>query len=945
MSNYLSTPQQYSSPLPTYNFQILSKGLQYKQAQIDTNVAAIQSQIDQYANIDLYRGVDRQYLGQKITDFVSHTNSLEGADWSSKNTTNILRGHISNLVDENIINAAASTKSIRAAQAQIADVKKNHPDWYSPSNEYMSLRGIDQYLANPEVGVKFTAAQYTPWHDVNAEMKPYMENLQKYYPDIKKTYRGEGDLEGYFITEEGKELTPQEVRDRARGLLSQKAKTQLQIDGVYNYTRGENAVETVLKPNFDILASKDLEQYDLQIKNNQLLINSPQSTENDKQAARLANNQLSAIRDERRSQYAQISNNPDQMAYMLQENSFLNSTGNLYSIEHRNSTVSNDTGYWAKKRYELDVAKFQYEKDKDTQENINALRLVTPTIGDEPSNQIDSVYSTINQASTGLSAFVNSKLNEPSLQEAKTTWEEDYNKLSNTAKKGLSLDQYFADRMKQSGYLTIADKKIIDQYNQTINANTQVLLNATDEVDAEVESEKLPQTVNRLLRSDATMVNPQGEGSIRIADYLQQNGINENNVNAILDPQKANVKNEVLKSLYAADVVQNESELSKIWSGATGFIRGLFTSPVPAVSQQTAAIYASAAYSQEEERQTGKARRRLAKLSGEDFISEKTPLTNDYLRQVRSTGAYRETANQIYPNPFVAIVQNIADPDIAGQFVDRRDYDRRLSEKLTQNKTVLQQGNFAIAPKTSVHEEVWLAINGSDPSLAGRLDKDSPINIRVNPSDPSQVIVSQRQKDGKDWNIAQVPVYLQNIPQTASSIDFNNQRNMYSRETFTGLREPISILTTKDAVLVHDIAENVYMQNTGDVNTAINMARMNNTKEGITSTLNQSFPNLFYSNGQPTKYGVLSQQILNDKNLQIEADPTNLGVVFSISKNGQKLYSFDNYVPYANLDEAVEKAKYTPAELVSSMLSQMASERQTYGTEGIYNEILSAYQQ
>lgn len=941
--NYLSSPQTYQAPIATYNFDIIGKALQYKQGQIDQNAAKIQQQIDTFSSLDIAREVDKQYFANKLNNIVSHVNSLPGADFSSQSTVNVITGNIRQAVDSNVLNAVASTKSIRATQAQLEDIKKNHPDKWAPQNEWVAFKGIDDYYANPEVGVKYQAADYTPYTDVNAKLKPYLENLQDHVSGIKKMFRGQGDLTGYFVTQEGKELSSREVREVAKGLLDPQSKAQIQIDGLYTYTR-EGAVDSVLVPEFSRYKDKQLESYTNTIKSNDLIINSPQATTAEKEKARQDNLSKKTDLSTLKSQFSQVEQNPNQMAYILQENNFLNSMGRLYDFSEVNETLSNDTSYWAAKNYELETEKFDYQKNKDTKEELNALRLATPTTSPDSVNLIEDTYKRIDQAKTGLAGFIQGKLNSPELASAKTQWEIDYSKLPASQKSGLTKETYILDRMRQSGYLNIADKKLADSYLQIINSGTETLLSQSDAVQQEMEDEKLPSTVQRLLGNvDSRMIDPDTKRVIPIAQYLQKNGITEQNANAILSPDKADVKKEILKAMYADDVLSNESTLSKVWQGAKGFVSGLFSgSP-----QSLAAGQASVAYQQEEYKQTGKAKRRLALLNNEDFVGGSTPNTDSYLATARKEGAYRTTAGFISNvNPFIYATEQIADPEISSDFVDRNEFDKRLAQRLATDTRLQQAGNFAIAPKSRQFEEIYLAANGADPSMGGRIDKDLPINARINPSDPSSIIITQRQKDGKEWTMNQVPLYLQNLPTVAATFEFNNPRNTYTPESFKGLKEKISVLSTDDTNVIHDIAENIYMQQGLDANNAINQAKINNTKEGILYKLNSVYPNVLNNtNGQATKYGLLANTILDDPNLTVEAIKTKLGVSVSINKGDQKLFTSDNLTPYSQLQPLVEKARYTPAEFVGSMLEQMVNEKAQYGTENLYNKIITKYNQ
>lgn len=939
MANYLSRPHTYGNPIPQYDFSLLAKGLQYKQQQVDLNTEKIQNEIDQLANIDLIRDVDKQYFSEKLNAAVSQINSMQGANWSSASMPTMIRGQLRSVIDDKVVNAAMSTKSIRAAQSQIEQAKKDKV--YATQNEYVAFLGMDEYLANPEAGVKYSAAGYTPYHDYNEEMKPYLENLQKYAPGVKKMYR---DGEGYFVTEDNKILSPEQVRSVAQGLLSQKARTQLQIDGVYNYTRGENA--SILPEQFGAYKKRQFDYMDRIISNNQARIDAPNTPQSEKEQLIRENNELQARRTDDETRYAQLEKSPTQMAYILQQDNFLSSLGRQYQVNDTSYELSNDTSFWAKKNYELQVAKFEYQKQQDGNSGDGGIqRLVTPNDNVPDRNVVDEAYTTINTAQEGLAGFINGKLSQPDIAKAATTWETEYDNMSAQQRKGLTKEMYLADRMKQSGYLTIADKKELDTYVQTINYNTEALLTANDAVEQELEDEKLPKVIQELANSNRQMVDPATGRTVAMSDYLRRHGITPQN---ILSPSKSTQKKDILKSLHAEKIVAEESILGKAWEGLKGFVSNgvrLFSPTGAGLTGMDAEV----AYLNEEERQTGKAKRRLARLNGEDFVSGKTPTTDTYLQQVRKSGI----AGITVPGPLAATGlvgavitgasrQQMAVPNL---IASDDEYNKRLADRLP--KANLQgTGNFAIPPNSPQFNEIMTAINGADPTTAGKINKDIALNARVNPSDPSQIFITQRQGNGDKMVVMQTPVYLQNLPKTASSLNFNNQRNLYTKETFKGVTEPIQILSTDDVNIIEDIAQNMYLPATGDINQAIVAAQQFNTKEGIQASLMGVYKNVLVNpDGTPTKYGQLVNTVLNDKGLAVDVKPVSSGISVALQKNGENLFTFANRIPYDQLQPTVEKAKYAPGETVFQMLNQVLQEKAAMGTENLFDKVVQKYTQ
>jgi len=246
MANFTSQVQQYQQALPTYAFDVISKGLQYKQQAFDQNVERNQALISEYANIDLARDVDKQYLGQKIDALVSGLNSMEGA--SAQNTQAFVQGKIRSVVDNNVITAATSTKNFRKLQADIEYFKTKETDKYSTLNEAFAMRGANAWLTNNTVGSGYGGGVYNPYEDVNKSMLAVVK-------DLKET-KGDQVIEVPVVDAQGnhrlqkktiKGMTSEEIQAYLPNLMPPTTQQQLQINGWAKYqgNGGLQAAQTV----------------------------------------------------------------------------------------------------------------------------------------------------------------------------------------------------------------------------------------------------------------------------------------------------------------------------------------------------------------------------------------------------------------------------------------------------------------------------------------------------------------------------------------------------------------------------------------------------------------------------------------------------------------------------------------------------------------------------
>lgn len=350
MANYLSPPAEYNQQvIPQYDFNLIGKALAYKQQAIDQNSLAIQEKINQFAQIDLARDVDKKYLGEKVNTLVSHLNSLEGADFSSQNTTQVIQGHISQLLDNNVMTAIASTRNLRKLQSDIDTIKTKSPEKYSTDNEAFAMRGAQAWLSNPNVGAAFQGATYKPYENTLKTMIDIAKDIKDTKGDqvIEVPLRDpQGNLTGYMEKKTIKGLTPEEIQAYLPGLLPSSTLQQLQIDGWAKY-QGLGGLQA---------AQQNFTEYTKQV-NSQL--------DQDIEAAKIGENSTS-ITKENRDNYAN-----QRQALMQKKENFnsqvvnvnQNDTASLGAFLETNQWLNNFSGMVGKKEsieYENDQTYFNH---------------------------------------------------------------------------------------------------------------------------------------------------------------------------------------------------------------------------------------------------------------------------------------------------------------------------------------------------------------------------------------------------------------------------------------------------------------------------------------------------------------------------------------------------------------------------------------------------------
>lgn len=534
MANYLSTPQTFQPPIATYSFDIIGKALQYKQQAADVNQAKVQAEIDKYTQVDLARDVDKQYLAGRLNTLVSHINSLEGADMSSQNVTNILQGHISQAIDDNIITAAASTKNLRTLQSDIDNVKTKSPDKYNPLNEAFSMRGAQAWLANPEVGAAYSGGVYNPYEDVNKSMLGIVKDLKDTKGDqvIEVPVRDQnGNLTGRIQRKTIKGLTPEEIQAYLPNLLPPSTLQQLQINGWGKY-QGSGGLQAA-QDNFTEYTKQINAQLDQDISTSKTGEASTAISKEDRQNYA---KQRQALMQKKENFNAQMTNVNQQdtasLGAFLETNQWLNNFSQIAGAKESTEWES-DTAFYDQKNLELsyarearltqesqlgmaktalEIQKLQGELTATSAGDVS----LSPTVGELPS-EIDPLkdsqtrYSQLATTVNQIAGTVYTQANE------------DQKKLFDAEKKKL-----LQQGQTESNANKIAFDKIFGQSNPNeygylidIQAEKNTIARGIKLAKDEANIEDFAQNGDKYFRTLSGMARSNPE----VAQYIQQNGV------------------------------------------------------------------------------------------------------------------------------------------------------------------------------------------------------------------------------------------------------------------------------------------------------------------------------------------------------------------------------------------------------------------------------------
>ena len=246
MASAYSILRDYGDYIQPYDFNLITKGLEYKQSKYDANAAKIQQEIDSLTNLDLYRDVDKQYLYQKIKRVTELINATPHLDLSENGVVNSIHARVSDVVDDKVMNAYMGTQAVRNYFQTVKNIKEKHPKQYSARNDAYGRQPILEWLANNEVGEEFKGTEYIPFSDVRGKM---VETLKEFYKDSKSTIEVpeivDGKPTGRMIRKEFKGLSPDEVASIFAMQLDANDQKQLEIDAWASFERNpEQTVQT-----------------------------------------------------------------------------------------------------------------------------------------------------------------------------------------------------------------------------------------------------------------------------------------------------------------------------------------------------------------------------------------------------------------------------------------------------------------------------------------------------------------------------------------------------------------------------------------------------------------------------------------------------------------------------------------------------------------------------
>lgn len=338
------------------------KALMFKQQKYDANQAKVQSVIENYKSLQLARGVDREYLNERLTNLINNINQYGPQDFSSNAVTQSIQYHLGQTLDDNVMTAVQETAKIRAYQAEVSKVKEKNPELYNALNEAYGLAPAQEYMEDGQVGTKIKGnLTYTPYKDVEGEVNKWLTDIQMKAKDGVIELQ-DPNTPGRIIKHTINGRSSEELRQLALGFLGTKYDDQLRVN-VWGQTGGFKNLEPMVQ--------SAVGEYNSDIQNKTMVLSelrakmtgpvSQQELEEMKAQEKALENSILTTRQMRDS----IQNNPVNSLIFLEKNKISNRSGQALGLLQTTSVeYKKDDYFFAAMDAELDARKFDFEMSK-----------------------------------------------------------------------------------------------------------------------------------------------------------------------------------------------------------------------------------------------------------------------------------------------------------------------------------------------------------------------------------------------------------------------------------------------------------------------------------------------------------------------------------------------------------------------------------------------------
>lgn len=580
MATFLSQTYIPQEKRQDTNFPLLAQIMQMKQGQYDTNRAKVQQTLDAFGiqSQQVLRQEDKDYIAKKLSDVTNQINEYGSRDLSQSGITENIIGSIRTVASDPIIqNAIQNTQKFNKFQKDVATLKEKNPELYSDINYNYALEqsGLKDYIDGKTNTIG--NLEYTPYTDYNKKVNDSIIDLlgKKGTRTIQtKVVDANGNPTGEIQEVEIDGMSPRQLRSVATSMLDVNDLKQIEIDGWYKNQGNSNPQ---LFQNYNNKLKETVSFYENKVE---------QSTGREKQKYETllaqSNQELQSLNKNKQA----LLNDPKAMSTYIERNSVIDNIVTRFApLYTENTSFSKDDAYWARKNYELNLAKEQRQaqesllkqQEKYSVDNISVVAKGTgdldplPTIEKAIQTQIDETSQaldvTLRQIKEGLKQEA---INNP---KAKKQWEDLNNRLTNKTKGQTDtevIQKWVTENKSTNNPIVLMNEQGENLFSKFNNLSDELLFvfNAREEatqkwrdihIDATLDTEQKFEYFNDSMKGKNATMLWKGK-AVPVHQVLKSEGLmgqDGTRLQSLKD--KPEVLDSLIKSYYANDAI-NKAE-------------------------------------------------------------------------------------------------------------------------------------------------------------------------------------------------------------------------------------------------------------------------------------------------------------------------------------------------------------------------------------------------
>lgn len=233
MASAYSTPKQFDNYVQPINLELVNFVLGSKEQKFNYNIAKVEQTLEDFGNLGLVRGQDKEYLADRINTMVSSMGDIQSMDWADSNIERQITSGIKGAIDGKVKKDIQMSRSYTAYMEQVRTIKEKDPEKYSDVNFVMGLKnaGADKWIQGESE--EFANLQYMPKVDYMGQMNELIKDRIKTHGTKVVDVIDNGDGTTTKVTKEV--LSPETIRNIWQANMTPEMQQQMQMEAQYMY--------------------------------------------------------------------------------------------------------------------------------------------------------------------------------------------------------------------------------------------------------------------------------------------------------------------------------------------------------------------------------------------------------------------------------------------------------------------------------------------------------------------------------------------------------------------------------------------------------------------------------------------------------------------------------------------------------------------------------------